>query len=76
VLWFILPSGAIPTLVFTLFFGTPNLRAQMLMNGILAVLIFSGLLVITAIDRPFAGAVKVAPHAMEAVLGDFGGGER
>lgn len=76
VLWFILSSGAILTLVFTLFFGTPNLRAQMLMTGILAFLIFSGLLVITAIDRPFAGAVKVAPHAMEAVLGDFERGER
>ncbi|GEO97943.1 bestrophin-like domain [Methylobacterium haplocladii] len=76
VLWFILSSGAILTLVFTLFFGTQNLRAQSLMTGILAFLIFSGLLVITAIDRPFAGAVKVEPHALATVLDDFAGAER
>lgn len=71
VLWFILSSGALLTIGFTLFFGTENLRAQVAMTGILAFLIFSGLLVITAIDRPFAGAVKVQPHALSTVLEDF-----
>lgn len=73
VLWFILSSGALLTIAFTLFFGAPNLRAQSLMTGILAFLIFSGLLVITALDRPFAGAVKVEPHALAGVLEDFAG---
>ncbi len=61
VLWFILSSGAL---------------AQSLMTGILAFLIFSGLLVITALDHPFAGAVKVEPHALSTVLEDFGAADR
>ena len=43
------------------------------MTGILAFLIFSGILVIIAIDRPFVGAVKVNPEALSAVLKDLGG---
>lgn len=55
VLSFILSSGAILTLVFTRFVGRQNLRAQSPMTGILAFLIASRLLVITAIDYPVAG---------------------
>jgi hypothetical protein len=42
------------------------------MRGILSFLIFSGLLVIVAIDHPFARPVKVQPEALSAVLEDFG----
>jgi len=52
--------------------GTRNLRAQGLMTGALSFLVFSGLLVIVAIDRPFSGPVKVRPEAFVAVLEDFG----
>jgi hypothetical protein len=38
---------------------------------ILSFLIFSGLLIITAIDHPFAGTVRVQPGALLAVLEDF-----
>jgi hypothetical protein len=72
VLWFILSAGAFLTIGFTLFFGTENLRVQAMMTGILSFLIFSGLLVITAIDHPFGGAVRVPPDALAAVLEDFG----
>jgi hypothetical protein len=41
------------------------------MTALLAVLIFSELLIIIAIDRPFTGAVKVGPNALAAVLADF-----
>jgi hypothetical protein len=40
------------TIAFTFFFGTRNLRAQTMMTGLLALLIFSELLIIVAIDRP------------------------
>ena len=73
VLWGVLVGGGFLTVGFTLFFGAENLRAQSVMTGILAFLIFSGLLVIVAIDRPFAGPVKVAPEALSAVLKDLGG---
>jgi hypothetical protein len=72
VLWLVLFGGAVVTIVFTFFFGTQNLRAQTMMTGLLALLIFSELLIIVAIDRPFTGVVKVEPDALAAVLADFG----
>ena len=75
VIWFTLFFGAVVTIGFTFFFGSENLRAQALMTGALAVLIFSGLLVIIAIDRPFAGTVKVSPEPLVHVRADMAGGE-
>ena len=72
VVWAVLFGGALLTVGFTFFFGTDNLRAQAIMTGILAVLIFSGLLIIIVIDHPFTGSVKVQPEALSAVLEDFG----
>jgi hypothetical protein len=57
---------------FTFFFGTENVYAQSMMTGILTFLIFSGLLIIVAIDRPFAGSIQVSPEALIAVLEDLG----
>ena len=70
VLWFVLLAGAVLTIGFTLFFGTENLRVQALMT---ALLIFSGLLMIVAVDHPYAGAVRLQPEAIRAVLEDFAG---
>jgi Protein of unknown function (DUF4239) len=73
VVWLVLFGGAFITIGFTFFFGTANLRAQTLMTGALSALIFSALLVIIAIDHPFAGSVKVDTEPLAAVLMDFGG---
>ncbi len=75
VVWIVLFGGAVLTIAFTFFFGTENLRAQTMMTGICRYLIFSGLLIIIAIDHPFAGVVKVEPEALSVVLEDFGNGE-
>lgn len=72
VIWLVLFSGAILTTGFTFFFGSQNLRAQVLMNGVLSIMIFGGLVIITAIDRPFVGSVKVGTEAISLVLEDFG----
>lgn len=72
VLWGILFLGAFLTIVFTLFFGTTNLRAQVAMTGMLTAIVCMGLLVIVAFEQPFAGSVHVDPEAIEAVLEDFG----
>lgn len=72
IVWLVLFGGAFIVIGFTFFFGTANLRAQTLMTGALTVLIFSGLLVIIAIDHPFAGSVRVEPEPLETVLGDLG----
>ena len=73
VLWFVLLAGAVLTIGFTLFFGAENLRAQALMTAILSLLIFSGLLVIVAVDQPYAGPVRLQPEALLAVLEEFAG---
>jgi hypothetical protein len=73
VIWLVLLGGALVTIGFTYFFGTENLRAQMLMTGALSLLIFSGLLIIIAIDHPFAGTVRIEPESLALVLKDFGG---
>jgi hypothetical protein len=74
ILWFVLFSGAVITVGFTFFFATENVRAQAVMTGALSILIFSGLLIIIAVDHPFAGTVKVTPEALAAVLEQLGSG--
>ena len=77
IVWLVLfGGGAVVTIGFTFFFGTENIRAQAMMTGALSVLIFSGLLIIIAIDHPFAGSVKVGPEALVLVLKDFSGASR
>src|ERR1700752_4334329 len=53
VIWLVLLGGAAVTIAFTFFFGMESLRAQTVMTGLLALLIFSELLVVIVIDRPF-----------------------
>jgi hypothetical protein len=71
IVWMTLFVGAAVTIGFTFFFGTGNVRVQVLMTGLLALLISSQLLVVVAIDRPFTGSVKVHPHALVTVLEDL-----
>jgi Na+/proline symporter len=71
IIWLGLFGGAVVTIGFTFFFGSENLRAQSMMTGALSILIFSALLMVIAIDYPFAGSVKVEPHALSAALEDF-----
>jgi uncharacterized protein DUF4239 len=71
VIWIVLFGGAIITVGFTFFFGTRNLRAQVLMTGLLALVVFSELWTIIVIDRPFTGPVKVEPSPLAYVLADF-----
>jgi hypothetical protein len=71
ILWLTLYSGAVLTVLFTFFFGTKNLPAQVMMTGILSVLVFMGLLVIVSIDHPFTGAVHVGSEPLQSVVEDF-----
>lgn len=73
VLWTVLFGGAVVTIIFTFFFGTKNLRAQVLMAGMLALLIWSELLITVVIDKPFTGSIKVSPEPLAVILADFAG---
>jgi hypothetical protein len=70
-LWLILVCGAVLTVAFTFFFGNANLRAQILMTGILAAIVFMGLLVIVSVDHPFTGPVHIGSDALQFVLDDL-----
>jgi hypothetical protein len=72
VLWSVLLCGACLTVGFAFFFGTANLRAQVFMTAILAIIVFMGLFVIVAIDYPFTGSVHIHSTPLEQVLQDFG----
>jgi hypothetical protein len=72
VIWLLLFGGAIVTVGFTFFFGTRSLRAQTAMTALLSLMIFSELLAIAAIDRPFSGIVKLGPEALTNVLNLYG----
>jgi Protein of unknown function (DUF4239) len=74
ILWLVLFGGAVVAIVFTFFFGTLNLRGQILMTALLAIVIFAELLIIVAIDRPFTGSIKVQPTPLADVLADFAAG--
>ena len=71
-LWVVLTLGGVLTVGFTLFFGTRNLRAQIMMTGILSTLVFMSLLVIVSINHPFTGPVHVESEPLRAVLDEFG----
>ena len=66
--WFALIIGALLTIGYAFFFGTPNVSAQSVMTGVLAALIFSGIVVVIALDRPFTGAVEVSTESIRTVL--------
>jgi hypothetical protein len=70
-IWFVLFVGGVVTIGFTFFLASRNLRAQILMVGMLSVLVFIALLVIITIDHPFTGPVHVDSEPLELVLHEF-----
>ena len=67
-LWFVLLSGGIITILFTLFFGTENFGAQMIMSSLLATLISLILFTIMSLDYPFTGSVSISPDVFRIIL--------
>jgi Protein of unknown function (DUF4239) len=68
VVWVILFSGAFITVVFTFFFGSTSLVAQVMMNGLLSALVFIALWVIAEINFPFTGPVQVSQYPLSVLL--------
>jgi Na+/proline symporter len=73
IIWLVLFTGAVLTISFTFFFGTVNVRNQSVMTGALALLIFSVLVIVVAIDRPFAGPVQISAEPLLQVRANFQG---
>ena len=67
-LWILLICGGLVTILFAALFGAEHGPTQMIMVSALAALIAFTLFLITAIDHPFSGAVRVEPEAFRHVL--------
>lgn len=76
ILWAVLIAGGIVTVVASCFFGVPSFRFHLLQVFMLSFLISLVLVAIADIDRPYQGAVRVAPEgfrfAVRTLHGDPG----
>ncbi len=68
ILWAILISGGIITVVSACFFGVANFRIHMLQVFMLSFLISLVLVAIANIDRPYQGPVRVTPEGFRYAL--------
>ena len=67
ILWLVLIIGGLATIMFTFFFGTENLAAQILMAVMLALVISLILFMVLLLDFPFTGALNISPYAFEQI---------
>jgi len=68
ILWAILISGGIVTVVSACFFGVANFRIHVLQVFMLSFLISLVLVAIANIDRPYQGPVRVTPEGFRYAL--------
>ena len=71
ILWSVLLSGTVLLVGYTYFFGLRDLRAHLLMVGMLTALIATILFTIKSLEYPFSGDMRVDPSAFELVLNRF-----
>ena len=71
VVWIVVFAAATLTVAFAFFFGSENIRAQILMTAFLALLTFTSVFAIVEINYPFTGPSYVRSHALSEVLEDF-----
>ena len=69
-LWFVLIVGGLCTIFFTFFFGAENLKAQLAMAAMLALLVSLILFTILSLDFPFTGSVSISPEPFKMMLLD------
>lgn len=72
-MWILLIGGAVVTVVFTYFFGTPNPRAQYAMTALYTVVIAFVIALISLVVFPFRGDISIPPEAFEQALRAMGG---
>lgn len=61
-LWFVLITGGVVTIIFTFIFGAENLSGQLIMAVLLTIIISLILFTILAFDYPFTGDVSISPQ--------------
>jgi hypothetical protein len=67
-IYFILITGSILTIAFSMLFGTKNIIPHLIMTALMAAMIAISLLAIVAIDYPFTGDLIIKPDVFTDVL--------
>ncbi len=75
ILWWLLCTGAFLLVGFTYFFALPSVRSQVVMTAALGGFLAFTLLLITALNSPFGGAVRVPPNPVKIELTHLAAGE-
>jgi hypothetical protein len=70
-MWSLLLSGALITILFMFFFGLDNLRSQMLMTALLAGYLAFILFLVFSLDHSFKSSENATPVVMEQLLDLF-----
>ena len=70
-MWLVLYVGGFITIVYSYFFGTRNVWAQTLIVIFLAGSVTLVLLLISALEHPFTGIIRVSPEPFELFIGYF-----
>lgn len=70
-LWYVIVTGAVITISFSLFFAGESLLTQLVMNGLTTAMVLSTLVIIVAFDHPFTGAVSVDSKPLQMALDDL-----
>jgi hypothetical protein len=71
-LWFVLVAGGVITIAFTIFFGTDNLTAKVIMSALLAMLIALVLFTILEFSTPFAGSARISCEPFKQLIARLG----
>jgi hypothetical protein len=71
ILWTVLICGGLITILFTIFFGTENFIAQLIMSSMLSALVALSLFTIMTLDFPFTGSVSISQNTFRTVLVHF-----
>jgi ABC-type antimicrobial peptide transport system permease subunit len=69
-LYFVLVVGAIFVISFTFLFGAENLKAQMIMGVMLAIMISLMMLTVISLDFPFTGSLTVSKEPFSQLILD------
>ena len=70
-MWVVLIFGGVATILFTYFFGLESFRVQAGMTALLAATVGLVLFIISALNYPFSGDLRIPPEAMQSVLERF-----
>ena len=68
-LWTLLWAGALLTVAFTYLFGPSSLAAQILMTAVLTAMITLERFLISVLQHPFRGSLRVPPSELQRVIG-------